>query len=447
MGISLLLGAAAVDWFTGPQVAFSVFYLPAILLVAWTAGRWPGLAIALGSGCLWLFIELMTGASTSHPLIPYWNGAVRLTIFCLIAVLTAEVAERKRAERALQAQTQLLGSILNSMGDGVVVADLAGNLSLINPAAERLLRPAADNLDPAAWLQDQDTYHLDCLTDTPSHEHPLARARRGESVEGAEMVLRPPAFGEERWLSLSARPLRAAAGQLAGGVMVFADITARRRLERQIAEISEREQRRLGQDLHDGLCQHLVSAAFAARLLADRLRERHQPEADDAAELAELLDQAITQAREVARGLYGVQLEAGGLSSALEALASQVQSRHRIACRFLDHTPSPVTGFNGVTDLFRIAQEAVNNSVKHARARRITISLASDHRQLVLATADDGVGLPSRLDQSRGLGLHMMNYRARLIGAALNIQPGSEGGTVVTCTLKRSNLTSCGSHG
>ena len=140
--------------------------------------------------------------------------------------------------------------------------------------------------------------------------------------------------------------------------------------------------------MHDGLCQHLVSTAFAARGLAAKLGDRSLPEAEDAAEIAELLGASIAQARDVARGLCLVPLETGGLASALEELATQVRSRHRIACQFVEKAPIPDLEETLATNLFRIAQEAVNNAINHGHAAQITLTLSADPRRL---------GSPSRM--------------------------------------------------
>jgi signal transduction histidine kinase len=212
------------------------------------------------------------------------------------------------------------------------------------------------------------------------------------------------------------------------------------KLGRQVAEASDREQRRLGQDLHDGLCQHLVSTAFAARGLAAKLTDRSLPEAEDASEIAELLGASISQARDVARGLCLVPLEAGGLASALDELATHVRSQRHITCQFIEKASVQALEETVGANLFRIAQEAVNNAIKHAQARRITMTLSADPEQMRLDIEDDGAGFPQCRDSARGLGLHIMNYRARMIGAALTIASPPGGGTQVTCLLRRSNL-------
>lgn len=446
VGVGLLLTAAMLDWASGPEIASAIFYLVPILWMTWKAGRWLGLATALASGASWLGVLLLSHARYANEVIPFWNAFVRTTSFCLISSLESEVLARVRAERRqrqanedLQKQTAILQSILDSMGDGVVVADSLGTLLHINPTARRVLQFPAHEHDVVASLGLQECYLPDSLAGQGSQPNPLSRAVHGESVDEAEMLLQHAGAHEAIWLSVTGRPLRDAAGRVTGGVIVFSDVSARKKLERQLAEASDREQRRLGEDLHDGLCQHLVSTAFAARRLAAKLTDRNLLEAQDAAEIAELLGASISQARDVARGLCLVPLEAGGLASALEALATQVRSRHRIACQLVERAAVPALEETVGTTLFRIAQEAVNNAIKHARARQITVTLSADPRQVRLDIEDDGTGFQPNPEAGPGLGLHIMNYRARMVGAALDIKPRPGGGTLVSCSIPSPN--------
>jgi signal transduction histidine kinase len=446
IGGVLLILVSVLDWMTGTQIALSLLYVIPITWMTWQGGRWLGLGMALLSGVCWLAAELAGHANYSNPLVPYWNGLIRTILFCLISALESEVIERKRVEQGLrgakgelQEQTDILQSILNSMGDGVVVADSQGRLVHINPAARRILRMPSPDTDVVAWLESQESYPPDSLPEPARHENPLLRAVRGEAVDGAEMLLRHASLPAEIWLSVNSRPLVDPAGRIAGGVIVFSDISARKSLERQIAEVSDREQRRLGEDLHDGLCQHLVSIAFAARKLAARLAEQSLTQAEEATHIADLLGESIGQARSVARGLYLVPLEAGGLRSALEEFMMQAESRHRIACRFVEKVSVPIVDQTLVTVLFRIAQEAVTNALKHAQPKHITLTLSADAEQIGLAIEDDGAGFPPDPQPSRGMGLHLMNYRARMMGAALDIGPRPGGGTIVTCSVRRPN--------
>lgn len=438
IGTSSLLGiilCAIADWETGPEIAFSILYLIPVSIVTWRSGRAWGLGTAVASGATWLFVELMTNAAYSNPLIPYWNGFVRLTIFCLVSFLISEIGKRKLAEAALDLQRRNLQSILDSMGEGIIVADTAGKLLLINPAAEAMLglrRPQA-----GSWQELFERELQSRLTVPAPGEDPLSRALKGEAVAEGELQLRQPDSEETRCLQISGRPWLAAAGKNIGHMAVLTDITARRQLERQIGEVSDREQRRLGQDLHDGLCQHLVSLSFVARMLADKLAQRYLPEAEDATRVSEMLSDAISQAKDIARGLYHVQLEVGGLAVALEDLASQTRARQRIECEFRDRTSVPITETLAMNDLFRIAQEAVNNAVKHAQATRVSIMLESNEEEIILKVEDNGRGTPPEPGRERGLGLHIMEYRARMIGGEFRIQFQPGQGTVATCTLAR----------
>jgi signal transduction histidine kinase len=436
VAVVLLMLAGLADWLTGPEIAFSILYLVPVGLVSWRNGRWAGLTAAVISGATWLGIELVTNTGYSSPWIPYWNGVVRLTIFCLVAVLLAEVVERKRVEAALEQQRGILQSILDSMKEGVIVTNHDGRLLVINPAAEVMLDVDGVQPRPAtvAALLAAGGRARPAIAHTG--EEALLRALRGELVPEAEWFLHAPGRAD-RWLRIHGRPWLDPDGRNHGSMVVLSDITARRNLERQIAEVSDREQRRLGQDLHDGLCQHLVSTTFAVRMLADALAAHALPEARDATRIAELLDESITQARDVARGLYLVPLETGGLASALEELAAQVRGRFQLNCTFTDRGTAPLTEASVVNDLFRIAQEAVSNAVKHANAQSLTLTLESTTTETCLRIADDGDGLATTAGRDRGLGLHMMRYRARMMGADMQITSRPGGGTVVACVLPR----------
>jgi len=432
--LALLALVALGDWYTGPQIAFSISYLAPVSLAAWKGGRRYGLATAGISGLIWLVIELMTNTGYSSAWIPYWNGLVRLVIFSAIAILIAEVVERKRVEAALEHQRGILQSILDSLKEGVIVADHDGRLLLINPAAEALLDVEAAK--PVTCAELVACSLKDRFTTARTGEDALSRSLRGELVPEAEFLLHQGA-GKDRWLRIHGRPWLDPDGHHHGSMVVLSDITSPRNLERQIAEVSDREQRRLGQDLHDGLCQQLVSATFAARTLADKLSARGLPEAGDAQRIGELLDESITQAKDVARGLYLVPLEMGGLISALEELTDQVRDRFQKNCTFTDRSRTPLTEVAVMNDLFRIAQEAVINAIKHAAARSICITLETSATGICLRIQDDGRGMPAPDDSERGLGLHMMRYRARIIGAELRIDSTRGEGTTVTCTLPR----------
>ena len=232
-------------------------------------------------------------------------------------------------------------------------------------------------------------------------------------------------------------PIRDRSGKVIRIVGIAEDTTDRHRLEREILEISDREQARIGQDLHDGLCQQLVSLGFDNQSLEQQLAVRALPETAAAQKMGKVLDDAITEARALSRGLFPVQLESDGLNLALQQLAANTRARARVNCQMDCPQPVLVRDNTVATHLYRIAQEAVNNAVKHSRAGSILIQLKAGQNRVELKISDNGVGIALPLPSARGMGMHIMHYRARTIGATLNIERGPEGGTVVSCFAPR----------
>lgn len=228
-------------------------------------------------------------------------------------------------------------------------------------------------------------------------------------------------------------------GTLLGHRLLIAanDLTERERLEKQILEISEQERERIGQDLHDGLCQLLSGIKFKTTLLEQKLQARNTGEARDAGAIERLLNGAIQQARNLARGLHPVDLEARGLMSALQELAESVRTVYgvRCSCRFR-HTVL-VHNHTVATHLYRIAQEAIANAIKHGHCSQIWVALDGDQERFALTVRDNGRGFPARPKKKGGMGIHLMNYRARALSATLDIRRLPRGGTVVTCRLRR----------
>jgi len=218
-------------------------------------------------------------------------------------------------------------------------------------------------------------------------------------------------------------------------IALVRDITERHLREKEILEISNREQLRLGQDLHDGLGQHLTGITFLTRALQTKLSERGIPEAEEVAEIGKLVMQALAQTRNLARGLFPVEL-ASGMIEALKDLASTAEKLFNITCRLEIDESIGVKNRTVAHHLFRVAQEAINNSVKHGRASQVVLNLRSDGDILTLTVRDNGIGLPEDAAQSKGLGLRIMGYRAQKIGGTLNISRSDEGGTVLTCSFK-----------
>ena len=210
-----------------------------------------------------------------------------------------------------------------------------------------------------------------------------------------------------------------------------------RQLEREIVGVSEYEQQRIGQDLHDGLCQQLAAIGCAARALADDLEARSIPEAKDAESIELALQTAVSEARSLARGIFPVHVDRTGLSTALSELAETTSRMAGIPIEVAEWSEVHVADPEVAMHLYRIAQEAVSNAVKHSNAEEITITLRAMGDVLELRVEDDGKGLPRRAaGTAPGMGLKTMRYRAQALGAELEIEPRPEGGTSISCLMK-----------
>jgi len=211
----------------------------------------------------------------------------------------------------------------------------------------------------------------------------------------------------------------------------------RARLERELLQISEREQRRIGQDLHDTLCQHLTATALAGEVLAEKLAARAGGGVAEARQIVRLLEDGIAMCRRLAKGLHPVEPRADGLMVALEELSVMTNRLHAVACQFQCDGPALIHAPEVATHLFRIAQESVGNAVRHGRAKTIVIALEAQDCGLVLSVEDDGVGLAEGKGRASGMGLRIMEDRARVMGATLEIARASGGGVIVRCLLPR----------
>lgn len=212
------------------------------------------------------------------------------------------------------------------------------------------------------------------------------------------------------------------------------DVTQRKRLEREIIEISGREQRRIGQDLHDGLCQHLAGIGFLGKVLEKKLRNGNKALPEDASEIVHLIDQAITLTRSFARGLNPVMPE-GGLMWALAELAVNTERLFGITCRFQSERQLLVQDNAVALHLYRIVQEALNNAIKHGKADYIIIAASGDEKAAAVCVKDNGIGFTGSTSHGKGMGLSIMKYRASIIGAALDVRNHETGGVSVVCTL------------
>jgi PAS domain S-box-containing protein len=292
-------------------------------------------------------------------------------------------------------------------------------------------------LDPATRELTLTEHVLGCV-------HPEDRARVREAFDKARnervrfdleyRIVRPDA--SIRHVHSIVEPVPGADDQTVKLVGTLQDITERKELEKEILAISEREQSRIGQDLHDGLCQHLAGIEFRLLGLKQKLDAKSSKQAAETTELAKLVRQGIEQTRTLARGLSPVMLEPGGLMNALQELATNTVTAFDISCSL--NCPRPVLMHNNAaaTHLYRIAQEAIQNAIRHGKANSIVINLFTQHDRIVLGVKDDGVGFSKKPLKHNGMGLRVMQYRAAMVGGSLAVQHEPAGGTSVVCSLR-----------
>jgi signal transduction histidine kinase len=217
------------------------------------------------------------------------------------------------------------------------------------------------------------------------------------------------------------------------------EIAERERLDRELVEVGDRERRRLGQELHDGLCQHLTGTALTAQTLREKLAARSADEVEEADKVVRYIEEGIDLSRDLARGLFSPELEPEGLMVALQALAENMTERFPVACTFQSNGDVRVLDSSVATQLYRIAQEALVNAIKHADARRVDMSLVENDTTVTLKIEDDGVGIPQQLPQRGGLGVRLMSHGAALVGADFQIGRNAGGGTTVVCKINVPN--------
>jgi PAS domain S-box-containing protein len=216
---------------------------------------------------------------------------------------------------------------------------------------------------------------------------------------------------------------------------IIHDITDRRRLERQVLDIGDRERQRIGRDLHDSLGGSLSGLALVGKALSQMLAPSSSPEAVIAEELVDGINDAVGRVRSIARGLCPVGLSAFGFIIGLEELARNVEKRHRVRCHVRAPRELEIEEELVASHLFLIVEEAVNNAIRHGQAKELEIVVDWQQAKWSVTVRDDGVGLPEDIDRSPGMGLRTMRYRADVIGATLDLKSPPQGGTIISCVL------------
>ncbi len=376
---------------------------------------------------------------------PWWNfqrmlwaagllAAVMLTALAWAAVLRRRVHKQTAIiRRQLETEATLkqrYENLFENANDMVFTVDLAGHITSINQTGEQLLQRPRDQIIGRP------------LADFMAAE---SRAVAGQWLEQVMEDADGPATewdflnaaGQRLKLEISSRLIGRdqAAVEIEG---IARDITERRRLERELLEISNREQRRIGHDLHDGVCQQLAAIAYLVDILGDHLQAKRQPEYAEAERIGTLINEANTQARNVARGLFPARLDESGLQLALEEFAAGAASRFRIRCSFVCTVPPAKLDGGMDLHLYYIVQEALLNAVNHGKSTEVIITLAAEADRWKLTVQDNGTGFQTAVKGRSGLGVRIMKYRAKVIGATLNVQSELQRGTRIECVFNPS---------
>jgi PAS domain S-box-containing protein len=346
-----------------------------------------------------------------------------------------DITARKRTENALRESEERSRAVIHQSTAGIVGTDLTGHIISANEKFCSMLGYKERELVGKTIFE---ITHPEDIAESKRLFHRIVR--KAEPYQLEKRYRRKD--GSTLWVSVSASPLRDVEGKTQSAVAVVLDISDQKKaqailedrargLEGEILAISDREQRRLGQDLHDSLCQHLTAIAFMARSVALRLKKHRVIEVEHIDKIAELINDGVTEARTIARGLHPVEMEPPGLVTALAALVKQ---RHwPVQCRLEADDEISVQDSTVALHLYRIAREAVINANKHARAREIIVRMKRSGKGIELSVIDDGVGISPNSPAGSGMGFHIMEYRARSIGARLEIKQVKPHGTRLTC--------------
>ena len=297
-----------------------------------------------------------------------------------------DITELKQAERALQEERNVVAAILDTVGALVVVLDKQGRIVRFNRACEQTTGYSFGEVGG------QQVWNLFAIPEEVERFRTifdrLCSGVLPSDYESHWLTRR----GDRRLISWSTTVLTDSSDEVTHIIATGIDITERKGLEKAVLEVGAREQRRIGQDLHDGLGQHLTGIAFMGKVLENRLSEASLAEAADAAKIVRLVNDSIKMTRELARGLLPVVSESRGLMSALERWAAEVSDLFLIDCRFKCPTPVLIFDETLAEHVYHMAQESVNNAIKHARARSITIGLTEVNETGTLIVRDDGSG-------------------------------------------------------
>ena len=354
-------------------------------------------------------------------------GLTALTLTVLIIFIASRLFFRvsRPLEDMLDRQSETFSILAQTAREGIVIADTHGIIEYVNPAVEKLFGYRAQELLGTSvkrlMPRDQAAAHDGYMN------HYLETGQGRIIGTGRQLVARRK-DGSRFPIYLSIGDIETQHARLFAGVIL--DLSEQQQLQREILEIPISEQRRIGQELHDGLGQQLTGLGLLATSLVNKASK---PEYELAKRLERGLQEAISQVRALSRGLVPVEIDAEGFNSALQLLVREVRASSNLAVNLSLSERLRIQDNTSALHLYRIAQEAINNAIKHSQATRIEVSLGLERERGCLTVRDDGVGFDTTNDKTQGLGLRIMRYRCGLIDAELKVNSDSKAGTEVRC--------------
>jgi len=420
-GIGLLCGLfLLLDVLLPVGLTVELLQVAVVLLTLFLPGRRPTwLFGVVATGCVG--VGYVTHFGLSGPVEALLNRGLVLAGLWLAVAVVLRYKQVVQARYESEARAQ---AILETTADGILTIDPDGRIESFNPAAEEIFGYDADDVigEDVSMLMPRPPRDTPVPDEAPTIG--IGREVTGRRRDGSTFPL-DLAVSE---VGLDDRTLYTG---------IVRDISERRRLEKEILNVTEQERRRIGQDLHDGLGQMLTGIGLLCQDVAQHLAEEGHERADDLAEITEHVKEADAHARDLSHGLIPVHVDANGLVEALRRLTDDTERLYDVSCAFRETGTPLVHNNTAATHLYRIAQEAVNNAVTHGAADRISIALAGSDEHLRLRVRDDGTGFDPQSSSDSGMGVRIMNYRARIIGGSLDVRSTPNEGTVVTCTLPR----------
>lgn len=339
-----------------------------------------------------------------------------------------DITERREMEEELRHSEERYRTIFETSGSAMIIVEEDMTISQANKETEKITGYSRDAIIGNKKFTDFLTKNQ--LERSIIYHH--LRRKDPNSVPNQYEFSFVNRSGEER----EAIAIISMIPGTSSSVVSIQDITERRRLEKEILNISMLEQQRIGQDLHDDLGQILTGTGFLCELLIKKLSEKSIPEATDAQEIYKLIMEAKEHTRVLSRGLCPVDIGLGGITTAIKQIADNTEKVFGIRCHFDYDSDILIEDSTVETQLYYIVQEALTNSVKHGKAENLNIELKKIGNKIHLNVRDDGIGIPDAIDLMKGLGLRIMFYRAEVIGASINIYRNGERGTIVSCILR-----------